>query len=341
MEPYRLTICCVTYNHKKYISQALESFVSQETHFRFQVLVGDDASTDGTTDIVNQYAKKYPEIIKPIIHKKNVGPFLNSLSLYQAARTQYVSICDGDDYFIDTKKLQKQVDFLDAHPDYSVCFHPVRVFYENQDREDEIYPSDNIISKVHNLSISDLLKCNFMQTNSIVFRWRFRDEDIRKFLSHEIAPGDYYLNLLHAQMGKIGFLPDVMSVYRRNDGGIWTGAGESVDWLLRFCIPYLAFMKKKQTEFLQEDNHEFQMNFLRAVAVALKNDRGDVLRNLDSCFPSEYEKISGMLSSYSFLKYIYYSMLSICCFGKKRWLFKRIKRIFRYYLFGSSVIPSI
>lgn len=340
MEAYRLTVCCVTYNHEKYISQALESFITQKTDFPFQVLVGDDTSTDGTREIIRRYAKKYPEIIKPVFHKKNIGPFNNSLSLYEMAKTQYVAICDGDDYWTDSKKLQKQVDFLDTHPEFSICFHPVVVHYENQDKEDEFWPSVEQRFYKEELSLPDLLKSNFMQTNSIVFRWRFRDENIKEFLSEEIAPGDYYLNLLHAQSGKIGFLSDRMAVYRRNNQGIWTGAGVSVDWILRYSIPFLSFLQKKQTEFHQEHFDEFYLNLFKTIVVAIKNERLDVLEKIEKKFPVPFLKSHKQLSSFVQIKLFVYTLLSIICFGKKRRYYKGIKRILRFYLHDSRPLPT-
>src|ERR1700743_1461118 len=136
----RLSICVVTYNHEKYIAQALDSFLIQETDFAFQVIVGDDCSTDNTTNILKEYATKYPDIIKPIFREKNIGPMNNSLDVYDHAKTEYVAICDGDDYWTDKNKLQRQVDFLDRNQNFSICFHPTKIVFENGHKP-IIYPS--------------------------------------------------------------------------------------------------------------------------------------------------------------------------------------------------------
>ena len=123
MDKIKLSIVCLAYNHKAFIREALDSFVMQKTNFPFEVIIHDDASTDGTSDIIREYEAKYPDIIKPIYQTENqwgkkhiwrdiVLPFV---------RGEYVAMCEGDDYWTDPLKLQKQVDFLDAHSDYSVC----------------------------------------------------------------------------------------------------------------------------------------------------------------------------------------------------------------------------
>lgn len=267
MTDYKLTVCCVTYNHEKYIAQALDGFLMQKTNFPFQVLVGDDASTDSTAKIVQEYAQKYPEIIKPIFHDVNVGAFNNSHSLYKQARTKYVAICDGDDYWIDENKLQKQVDFLDAHPECSVCFHPVRVVWDDGRKDDAIYPDAKMLKKVRDLNFTSLLKRNFIQTNSIVFRWRFCSEDISDFFKQEVASGDWYLNLLHAQIGEIGFIPDVMAVYRRNAGGVWTGAGKSSEWFCKYGLAHLRFWELCEEQF-NIDKYQEKEFFKRAIFYA-------------------------------------------------------------------------
>ena len=128
-EEIRVSVCMVTYNQKKYIAQAIDSVLMQKTNFKFELVIGDDASTDGTTDIVRQYAQKYPDIIRPILHEENVGPGKNSISIYETVKTEYVAVCDGDDYWTDEYKLQKQVDFLDKNPDFNVVFTYSRAIF--------------------------------------------------------------------------------------------------------------------------------------------------------------------------------------------------------------------
>lgn len=219
----KLSVCCVTYNHAKFIRQALDGFVMQKTNFPFEVLIHDDASTDGTADIIREYEAKYPDIIKPIYQTENQfskGIAISKTFNFPRVQGEYVAMCEGDDYWTDPLKLQKQVDFLDAHPDYSICFHPVCVHWElsNYQHKDSIYPTPKIRFYKTTLTAKDLIKSNFIQTNSVVYRWAPETVDI---FPDEILPGDWFVHLIHARHGKIGFLDEVMAVYRRHDNGIW------------------------------------------------------------------------------------------------------------------------
>ena len=219
----KVSICCLTYNHKKFIRQCLDGFVMQKTNFKFEVFVHDDASTDGTPDIIKEYQQKYPDIIKPIFQTENQFSKGNPISrkfIYPLFKGKYVALCEGDDYWIDEYKLQKQVDFLESNPDYSICFHPVKFVYEDKPNKSNIYPSKRFLSQ--NLTFEKLLQDNFIQTNSVVYRWRFYNDDIEDVFPIGIRPGDWYLHLCHAKIGKIGVIKDVMSVYRRHSGGVWT-----------------------------------------------------------------------------------------------------------------------
>lgn len=123
-----VSICCLSYNHAPYIEKCLDGFLMQETDFDYEVLIHDDASIDGTDAIIREYASRYPNIIFPLYEEVNqysngnMGKMDTDFN-YNRAKGKYIAYCEGDDYWTDTKKLQKQVDFMEAHPDYSVCFH--------------------------------------------------------------------------------------------------------------------------------------------------------------------------------------------------------------------------
>ena len=129
-----VSIRCITYNHAPYIRQCLEGFVMQKTNFRFQAVVHDDASTDGTTEIVREYAEKYPDIIVPMYEEENRwskhdGTLLTCMLPY--LKGKYIAECEGDDYWTDPLKLQKQVDFMESHEDYSICIHNAKTSYSD------------------------------------------------------------------------------------------------------------------------------------------------------------------------------------------------------------------
>lgn len=211
-----VSIITVTYNQELYVREALESICKQNTNFNFEVIVADDCSTDKTPQIIKEYAQKYPDIIKPIFRKKNLGAWQNFTDALKKTKGKYIALCDGDDFWTDPKKLQLQVDFLEKHPDYVLCFHPVRVIFENNEQKEFIYPDS---SDTHKFTVNELLKKNFIQTNSVMYR-----KQTYKDAATNVTPGDWYLHLYHAQFGKIGFINKVMSVYRRHSGGIWWGS---------------------------------------------------------------------------------------------------------------------
>lgn len=221
--PIMVSVSCITYNHENYIAEAIEGFIMQKTNFPFEILIHDDASTDRTPEIIQSYAPKYPDLIKPIYqtenqYSKGIKPALKFN--FPRAKGKYIAICEGDDYWTDPYKLQKQVDFLDSNPGHSVCFH---LAY----RLDHATGKKTIqkIRKVKpSYDLSDLLRGNFIPTASIMFRRSFL-VDLPDWFS--VAPaGDWMLLVLLAQHGKIGFINQAMSVYRVHDGGIWSGANQ-------------------------------------------------------------------------------------------------------------------
>lgn len=238
-----VSVCCITYNQEKFVKEALDSFVMQETDFPFEVIISDDNSTDDTRKIITEYAKKYPDIIKPVFHKKNLGSLPNYLDNFLRARSKYVAMCEGDDYWTDPKKLQKQVDFMEANPDTVVCFHPVTVHYEGDSSKDFIFPE-----AAGDFTLDRLLEGNFIQTNSVMYR-RQNEYVLGKT---DFVPGDWYLHVYHARLGRIGYINSNMGVYRKHDEGLWSGSHGADFWNkyatrhIEFCNHMLALFPDDQ-----------------------------------------------------------------------------------------------
>jgi len=213
-----VTVRCITYNHEKFIKDALEGFISQQTDFRFEVIVHDDCSTDRTAEIVKEYARKYPSIIKPIFEEKNIyrdpgKPVLKILDTHM--RGKYVAMCEGDDYWTDQHKLQKQVDFLESHPDFQMCFHGSLVHYEYGNKEDHPW---TIVEDREYTPIE--LTFNYLsQTASLVFRRTFYDSELYKRFPPELM-FDVPMIAINAQLGRVWGFPELMNVYRRHPGGV-------------------------------------------------------------------------------------------------------------------------
>ena len=279
----KLLIVCITYNQGLFIRQALNSFLMQKTNFPFEVIIGDDCSTDSTPRIIKEYSKKYPEIIKPILREENIGATQNFVDTLSRAKTKYLAICEGDDYWTDPLKLQKQVDFLESHPDYSICFHPVEVKWEDGSYPDSIFPNDKTRFYKDTLELSDLLKHNFIQTNSVMYRWRFHKDSL-SLIPDNILPGDWFLHLLHAQVGKIGFIPDVMAVYRKHNGGIWYGASEDPMW---FCKDYkrkINFFVEVQKQFGVCMENSFYGTVFETYYAAILLNKKEIVDDLENKF---------------------------------------------------------
>lgn len=212
-----VSIRCITYNHEKYIRDALEGFVMQKTNFKFEAIVHDDASTDNTAAIIQEYAEKYPDIIKPIFEKENqYSKHDGSLTriLNEACKGKYIAFCEGDDYWTDPYKLQKQVDFLESHPDYMMCFTRAKVIYETN------YNTKFHFDKTENrdYSATELLETWIIPTASNVYRkeiYTYKIKGEQRFIS-----GDIKLYLNAASMGKVRGMSDYTSVYRVHENGV-------------------------------------------------------------------------------------------------------------------------
>jgi len=122
-----VSVCMITYNHENFIKDAIEGILMQKTSFPIELIIGEDCSTDNTRKIVKDYEEKYPEIIFAQYSEKNLGMINNFLNVLQAARGKYIALCEGDDYWTDPLKLQKQVDFLEANPEYVICANRTKV----------------------------------------------------------------------------------------------------------------------------------------------------------------------------------------------------------------------
>jgi glycosyltransferase involved in cell wall biosynthesis len=212
----KVSIITVTYNQEQYIAQTVESIVSQKTNFDIEVLVADDKSTDGTADIVRDLANKYPTKIVPILRNKNIGVAANFIETMKAAKGDYIALCEGDDYWTDVDKLQKQAEILDNNSNAYVCFHPVKVVSNRRRAKNYISPDPKI---QEDYTLDNLVKHNFIQTNSVMYR-RIPYAN----MPVDILPVDWYLHLYHAKKGQIVFINDVMSVYRKHPGGVWWGS---------------------------------------------------------------------------------------------------------------------
>lgn len=214
MQPL-VSICCITYNHASYIRQCLDGFLMQKVTFPIEIIINDDCSTDGTTDIICEYEAKYPDLIKPIYHTENEyskgvrGMF--ATYCFPKAKGKYIAMCEGDDYWIDPLKLQKQVDFMESNPDYFLCGTNGIVKYEGIERRDKMF-NDIVISK--ELLPQDIIGHWVLPTASLLFR-REIYIDYPEW-TRKVYSGDQTLILLSMNKGRIYAFSDVCCIYRRD-----------------------------------------------------------------------------------------------------------------------------
>ncbi|MDE6735067.1 MAG: glycosyltransferase family 2 protein, partial [Desulfovibrio sp.] len=198
--PPELTVLTMTFNHEKFIAQCMDSVLQQKTDFPVQHLVLDHYSTDGTAAIVAEYARKHPSI-RPVLLSQHL-PYENVTGLFERCRSKYAALCDGDDYFTEPTKLQRQVDMLEANPGLGLCFHPVAAVFDDGTPPVIFPPLSNLPKRSKKeFYLADLMNGNFIQTNSVVYRWRFR-EGLPAWFRPDLCPGDFYWHMLHAETGK-------------------------------------------------------------------------------------------------------------------------------------------
>lgn len=217
-----VSISCITYNHERFIPQCLDGFLMQQCNFDFEILIHDDASTDNTAAIIREYEAKYPDIIKPIYQTENqwskgiksINPTFN----YPRVKGKYIALCEGDDYWTDPLKLQKQVDFMDNDKTVVLCAHQA-----------DIVDNDGSFIKKYNKPKPKYIKPfeivlkggDAFATAGIVFRREMLDSFFFQFL-RGFPVGDTVLIYTANEVGKIGFINDTMSAYRINVPGSWT-----------------------------------------------------------------------------------------------------------------------
>lgn len=214
-----VSICCMTYNQENFIRDCLDGFVMQQTTFPFEILVHEDASTDNTAAIVKEYESKYPHLFRCVYQTVNQFVIQNTLIniLFPMVKGKYIAMCEGDDYWTDPLKLQKQVDFLEANPDYAICFHNCEVVYwdNNKEVEKEIFHKNGFRDTTNIVEL--IVDEWFMPTASVVFRNVIKK--LPNWFSKSMS-GDIPLYLLLAKHGKIKYHNEIMSVYRKHPQGI-------------------------------------------------------------------------------------------------------------------------
>lgn len=238
-----VSICCTSFNHEKYIEQALDGFLMQKTSFAFEIVIHDDASTDSSPAIIKKYQKRFPNIIRPLLQTKNqyskgikaINPNFN----YERTKGKFIALCEGDDYWTDPLKLQKQVDFLNKNEDFIFTFHNTMDLSPNGDLNKK-YNSDMKCT----FTISDFSEYLYSRTLSIVFK---KPKDFMPIFLKSVKIGDWPLTIYLLQYGKAKYFPDTMGVYRKHDQGLWNSSNSKFKTISKFetFVILRSYLKKE------------------------------------------------------------------------------------------------
>ena len=262
MKGIKISACIITYNQQDYIRECLEGAINQVVLCDYEIVIGDDCSTDQTNTICLEYAQKYPEKIKLLSREKNLGMAKNWVNTISECQGNYIAICEGDDYWTDSNKLQKQIDFLEAHPECSFSFHKAVRFDARNAAHNKIYPQ-NITKTI--LNPKDFYAIPTIPTASVVFRNPVQIPN----LMHSHLDTLLYASLL--SKGDAGFINEQMSFYRLHDEGI--SNEYSQNWYMERRINELK-IEKNLPEFASNVRSEIQKVYIDHVILYLNRNRG-------------------------------------------------------------------
>ena len=298
-EHIMVTVRCRTYNHENYIRDCLEGFVMQKTKFRFEVLVHDDASTDKTASIVKEYAEKYPNIIVPILEKENqyskhdgtIERIFLSMS-----HGKYIAACEGDDCWTDPLKLQKQVDFLEAHPDYTMVCNRTQLYSE---KVHKAIGENYCYNQSQPVDVRDVI-CRggmFISTCSIIYRANLKDN--YPDYCRKCKVGDFPLQIMAAMKGNIYYFNDMMSVYRTDNPMSWMGGlgwtEENYEKRISAIRSVVSMLKGFSTDYPQYSNY-FKNRIAHHINLFIPNRKKS--KKIRTQF---YEEFKDEFKSFSFL----------------------------------------
>ena len=214
----KVSVLLMTYNHARFIADALDSVLMQETSFPFEIIISEDCSTDGTREIVKAYHNQYSEKLRLILSERNIASNAIVVRGIEAARGQYVALLDGDDYWVSPHKLQQQVELLDQHPECSICFHNARVIHDDGSKEPWLW---NPADQPEITALKDILLDNYIATSTTMFRKGLFDH-FPAWYDSFFPITDWALHILNAEHGKIAYINEVMGVYRYHSGGCYS-----------------------------------------------------------------------------------------------------------------------
>ena len=273
----KVSVLLVTYNHEKFIAQAIESALMQEVDFDYEIVIAEDCSTDRTRDIIKVYQQKNSGLIRLLLAEKNYNSNAFFVRAQQICQGQYIALLEGDDYWTSPCKLKKQVEFLDNHSECAICFHNAQVIYEGGSREPWNWTPE---TQKEFSTLEDMWMGNFIATCSTMFCQGLIDPYPDWYVNDKVCFGDWPLHLLNAEHGRVGYIDEVMGVYRYHSGGLYS--------------PFNQIQKLEKTlQFYHQMNTNFDYKYDQTIKVAISkyflewadefNERGS-LEQAKVCF---------------------------------------------------------
>ncbi|MDG7000143.1 MAG: glycosyltransferase [Nitrososphaerota archaeon] len=326
-----VSVTVITYQHKAYISQCLDGILAQKTQFPFEVVIGEDGSSDGTREICIDYAEKHPDKIRLFLRdrkltqlndeeRESVAQF-NGVWTRMSARGKYVALCDGDDYWVDSSKLQRQVDFLEANQDFAMCFHKVKISKRGRMVRDYI---TDIPAQV--TTIEDLIEWgNYIQTPSVMYR----NDLIKEFPEwyYRSPVGDFPLHLLNALHGKIMYIDREMAVYRVHKGGVWSQRnGNAIELTKKWVAMFEGFEAGLTGELKRRVAGAISLTYLDLSDLYRNNGEREL--SLEAFKKSSEKEIRALYERYYRVKICYDAIKKFLNTGDEKFLL--LKRITRY-----------
>lgn len=320
-----VSIVCITYNHEAYIADAIEGFLMQKTDFEYEILIGEDKSTDNTLQVIKSYMEKYPGRITLITSRENVGADENEQRLIRCAKGKYIAFCEGDDYWTEPYKLQKQIDYLEEHPKCTICFHNAEVVDYMKKPIGKLHvPYLKSFNKYYygkdsRYDAGQLAVLHFIPTASMTIR-KESMSNLPDFYYDAIVT-DLPIRLIVASRGYAYYMDNVMSAYRYNVPGSQTQVGmeraKARETNITDCKRFLslidefdAFTHFKYTKDLQRT----KMHWL--IPLAFAENRIDELKH--SPYKEYFEEVGFVEKSKVYIKYLTPN------------LYNRIKLIYQY-----------
>ncbi len=286
-----VSISCTTYNHEKYIRKCLDGFLIQKTSFKYEIIIHDDASTDGTKQIIEEYIKKYPGVFNATFqtenqYSKGIKTIMSKFN-FPKCKGKYIAVCEGDDYWIDENKLQEQYDLLESNQNVNLCFHAYQEYNETTKQYTSISMSPNTTLKHYSINEVILGDGSMMATCSLFFR-REVVENLPDWF--KLSPvGDYFIQMLGSLKGGALFLNKSYAIYRVGQSNSWSDRMKNTEQLLiwydKIILALNSFVAYTDNNYVKEinlikakcskiiiANGDIEYNFRRSIFLTYRNE---------------------------------------------------------------------